>query len=196
MMLSGDWIARLEHSRGGANMASDSGQKFIRRNRAPRVHISYEDPYDAEKLIELPFVMGVMSDLSGNNAGVEKPEIADRTFLEFDMDNFDKRMTAIEPGVSMRVDNKLGDGADEKMSVALRFKKMEDFTPAGVARQVPALSKLLEARDQLSNLLRYMDGKVAASDQIKALLADPKLMAALQERAAKEKAEKPEGEAE
>ena len=90
-------------------MATDSGQKFIRRNRAPRVHITYEDPYDAERLIELPFVMGVMSDLSGNNSAVEKPKVEERKFLEFDMDNFDNRMAAIEPGVTMRVDNKLGD---------------------------------------------------------------------------------------
>jgi type VI secretion system protein ImpB len=168
-------------------MASDSGQKFIKRNRAPRVHISYEDPYDAEKLVELPFVMGIMSDLSGNNAGVEKPEVADRTFQEFDMDNFDKRMAAIQPGVSMRVANKLSEDSGEKMSVALRFNKMEDFSPAAVARQVPALAKLLQAREQLSNLMRYMDGKVAATDQLKALLNDPQLMAALQERAEKEK---------
>ena len=87
-------------------MATDSGQKFIRRNRAPRVHITYEDPYDAERLIELPFVMGVLSDLSGNNAGVEKAKVEDRKFLEFDMDNFDNRMAAIEPGVSMRVANR------------------------------------------------------------------------------------------
>lgn len=163
-------------------MASDSGQKFIRRNRAPRVHISYEDPYNAERLIELPFVMGVMSDLSGNAAGVEKAEVADRTFLDFDMDNFDQRMAAIQPGVSFRVDNRLGDGADEKLSVALRFDKMSDFSPAAVARQVPATAKLLEAREQLANLLRYMDGKTAASDKIKALLNDPQLMEALKER--------------
>jgi type VI secretion system protein ImpB len=165
-------------------MATDSGQKFIRRNRAPRVHITYEDPYDAERLVELPFVMGVMSDLSGNNAGVEKGKIEDRKFLEFDMDNFDNRMAAIEPGVAMRVANKLGDGGNEKMSVSLRFKKMEDFNPGQVARQVPSLNKLLTAREQLSNLLRYMDGKVAAEDQLKKLLADPQLMESLKERAA------------
>src|SRR5690242_3854019 len=105
-------------------MATDSGQKFIRRNRAPRVHITYEDPYDAERLVELPFVMGVLSDLSGNASNVEKPKLEERKFLEFDMDNFENRMAAIEPGVSMRVTNKLGD-ADEKMSVALHFRKME-----------------------------------------------------------------------
>jgi type VI secretion system protein ImpB len=162
---------------------ADTGQKFIRRNRAPRVHISYDDPYDADRKVELPFVMGVLADLSGNNAGVEKPDVGERNFLEFDMDNFDKRMSAIEPGVAFKVDNKLGeDGEGEKLSVALRFKKMDDFSPAAIARQVPSLAKLLEARQQLSNLLRYMDGKVAASDQIKALLADPQLMAALKER--------------
>src|SRR4051812_36755202 len=165
-------------------MATDSGQKFIRRNRAPRVHITYEDPYDAERLVELPFVMGVLSDLSGNNGGVEKGKIEDRKFLEFDMDNFDNRMAAIEPGVSMRVANKLGDGAGEKLGVSLRFKKMEDFSPGQVARQVPSLAKLLNAREQLSNLLRYMDGKVAAEDQLRKLLADPQLMETLKERAA------------
>lgn len=166
-------------------MATDSGQRFIRRNRAPRVHISYEDPYDAERKIELPFVMGVLSDLSGNNAGVEKPDIGDRTFLEFDMDNFEKRMAAIEPGVSFKTENKLG-GEGEKLSVNLRFKKMDDFGPVAIARQVPALAKLLESREQLANLLRYMDGKAAAEDQIKKLLSDPQLMAALRDRMAEE----------
>jgi type VI secretion system protein ImpB len=167
-------------------MATDSGQRFIRRNRAPRVHISYEDPYDAERKIELPFVMGVMSDLSGNNAGVEKQEIADRKFLDFDMDNFENRMAAIDPGISMKVANKLGDGAGEKLSVNLNFKKMDEFSPAAVARQVPVLAKLLESREQLANLLRYMDGKVAAEDQIKKLLSDPDLMAALRDRVAEQ----------
>jgi type VI secretion system protein ImpB len=167
-------------------MATDSGQRFIRRNRAPRVHISYEDPYDAERKVELPFVMGVMSDLSGNNSSVEKPELADRKFLEFDMDNFENRMAAIDPGVTFKAENKLGDGQGEKLSVNLNFKKMEDFTPAKVAQQVPATAKLLEARQQLSNLLRYMDGKVDAEEQIKKLLADPQLMATLRDRVAKE----------
>lgn len=163
-------------------MAGDTGQKFIRRNRPPRVHITYEDPYDAERQIELPFVMGVMSDLSGNDPGVEKPDTADRTFVEFDMDNFDQRMTAIEPGMSFKVDNKLGGEANQKLSVNLRFRKIDDFTPAAVARQVPSLARLLEAREMLSNLLKYMDGKVAAEDQLKALLKDPQLMAAVRDR--------------
>jgi type VI secretion system protein ImpB len=90
-------------------------------------------------------------------------------------------MAAIQPGVSFRVENKLED-TDEQLSVSLRFQKMDDFSPAAVARQIPPLAKLLQAREQLANLLRYMDGKVAATDQIKALLKDPQLMAALTER--------------
>jgi len=176
-------------------MASDSGGRFIRRNRAPRVHITYEDPYDAERLVELPFVMGVMADLSGNLPGVEKAKIEDRKFLEFDMDNFDSRMAAIQPGVTMRVANKLGEtDSNEKLSVNLRFDKMEDFGPGKLARQVPAMASLLEAREQLANLLRYMDGKVAAEDQLKKLLADPQLMAQINDRAKRDTASEPEAE--
>jgi type VI secretion system protein ImpB len=162
-------------------MAADSGQKFIRRNRPPRVHITYEDPYNADQKIELPFVMGVLADLSGNASAVEKSDIGERKFLDVDMDNFDQRLAAIEPGVAFTVPNKLGDGGD-KLSVSLKFQKYDDFSPAAIARQIPATAKLLEAREQLANLLRYMDGKIAASDQIKALLSDPQLMAALKDR--------------
>lgn len=165
-------------------MTGDSGQKFIGRNRPPRVQIAYEDPYDAERKIELPFVMGVLADLSGPNPGVEKSDVADRGFVDIDMDNFDNRMSAIEPGTSFAVQDKLGEESDAKLSVSLKFKKIEDFSPAAIARQVPALAKLLEARDQLANLLRYMDGKVDAETRLKKLLSDPALMAALSSRSA------------
>jgi type VI secretion system protein ImpB len=169
---------------------SNSGQKFISRNRKPRVHITYEDPYDAERLIELPFVMGVLADLSGNSSAVQKPDMADRAFLDIDMDNFDKRMAAIEPGLSMKVPNKLGSGeGGDKLSVNVKFKKMDDFSPTAIARQVPAVAKLLQAREQLSNLLRYMDGKVAAEDALKKLLADPQLMAAMKDKLAERPSE-------
>jgi type VI secretion system protein ImpB len=163
-------------------MAKHSGQKFIKRNRPPRVHITYDDPTNVEEKIELPFVMGVMSDLSGNSPGVDKAEIEQRNFLDIDMDNIDKRMAAIEPGVSFRVNNKLSENSDEKLSVNLRFNKMADFEPAAIAKQVPALAKLLEARTHLANLMRYMDGKVAAEESLKKLLADPQLMLALKNR--------------
>jgi type VI secretion system protein ImpB len=126
--------------------------------------------------------MGVMADLSGNTPGVEKADIVQRKFLDFDMDNLDARMSAIQPGISFRVDNKLSDSSGEKMGVNLRFDKMADFEPAAVAKQVPAVAKLLEARQQLANLQRYMDGKVAAEDQLRKLLSDPRLMAALKDR--------------
>jgi type VI secretion system protein ImpB len=171
-------------------MARESGQKFIRRVRPPRVHITYENPANAEEKVEIPFVMGVMADLSGNAPGVEKEElIADRKFLDFDMDNLDARMAAIQPGVAFRVNNKLGEGADEKMGVKLRFSKMADFEPAAVAKQVPALKKLLEARQQLANLMRYMDGKVAADAHLRTLLANPQLMIALKNRASETSSE-------
>jgi type VI secretion system protein ImpB len=163
---------------------ADSGQKFIKRNRPPRVQIQYEDPYNAEKMVELPFVMGVMSDLSGNGSELEKPAITDRKFLDIDMDNFDDRMKAIKPGISFNVENKLGEAKGEKMSVKLNFEKMADFNPAAVVRQVPALAKLLQAREALANLQRYMDGKVAAEDQLKALLKDPELMKLLDDKRA------------
>jgi type VI secretion system protein ImpB len=148
------------------------------------VHITYENPDNAEEKVEIPFVMGVMSDLSGNNPGVEREDIANRKFLDFDMDNLDARMGSIQPGVSFKVDNRLNDGSGEKIGVNLRFNKMADLEPAAVARQVPPLAKLLEARQQLANLQRYMDGKVAAEDTLRKLLADPQLMAALKNRAA------------
>src|SRR5215475_7725607 len=111
-------------------MAKQSGQKFIKRNRPPRVHITYENPANAEEKVEIPFVMGVMSDLSGNNPGVEKEDVNLRKFVEFDMDNLDSRMAAIQPGVSFRVENKLSENPGEKLGVDLRFNKMADFDPA------------------------------------------------------------------
>jgi type VI secretion system protein ImpB len=162
-------------------MSKDSGQKFISRNRPPRVQITYEDPGNSQKNVELPFVMGVMSDLSGNASDVEKKELADRKFVNVDMDNFDGYMKSVEPAVAFRVKNTLDDGAGEQMGVKLTFKKMDDFSPAAVVRQIPALNSLLEAREQLANLQRYMDGKVSAEAQLNKLLSDPKLMAALSE---------------
>ena len=88
----------------------------------------------------------------------------------------------IQPGVSFRVDNKLADGTDDKMGVSLRFNRMADLEPAAIAKQVPALAKLLETRTQLANLLRYMDGKVAAEESLRKLLADPQLMMAVKNR--------------
>ncbi len=165
---------------------ADSGQRFIKRNRPPRVQIEYKDPYNSEKMVELPFVMGVLSDLSGNASEVEKATMAERKLLDFDMDNFDKRLEAIKPGEAFRVKDKLSGAGDSKLGVELKFEKMADFEPAAVVRQIPALAKLLEARQRLANLQRYMDGKAAAEEQLRTLLKDPELMRLLNEQKAGE----------
>lgn len=154
-----------------------SGQRFIKENRAPRVHIEYEvETFGSMQKVELPFVMGVLSDLSGKSL-VEKKTMADRDIVEFDMDNFDQRMTAIAPRAAFNVDNTLtGDG---KLSVDLTFKNMEDFSPGAIAKKVPALAQLLEARQQLNDLMLYMDGKDGAQDLLDKLLKDPDLMKAM-----------------
>lgn len=164
-------------------MASDSGSGFIKRNRPPRVQIQYEDPYDSEKMVELPFVMGVMSDLSGNNPGVEPEAADDRKFSDVTKDTLDDYMGATKPGMTFMVGNKLDPESGQKMGVDLQFEKMEDLEPAAIARQVPALKKILEAREQLANLQRYMSAKPKAQEHLKKLLSDPELMAALADRA-------------
>ncbi|MFK7997918.1 MAG: type VI secretion system contractile sheath small subunit [Granulosicoccus sp.] len=154
-----------------------SGQKFISRNRAPRVQIEYDvELYGAEKKVQLPFVMGVMADLSGN-AGEAKAAIDDRKFAEIDVDNFDDYMKSTQPKVSLRVPNTLtGEG---EMSVELSFESMDDFSPAAVASKVDSLKKLLDARTELSNLKTYMDGKSGAEELIQKMLDDPALMQTL-----------------
>ncbi len=154
-----------------------SGQRFIKENRAPRVHIEYEvETFGSKQKVELPFVMGVMSDLSGKSL-VEKKELKDRDFLEFDMDNFEQRMAAIAPRAAFNVDNTLtGEG---KLAVDLTFKSMDDFSPGAIAKAVPALAQLLEAREQLNDLMLYMDGKDGAQDLLDQLLKDPALMKAM-----------------
>jgi type VI secretion system protein ImpB len=154
-----------------------NSQKFIARNRAPRVQIEYDlEVYGSMKKIELPFVAGVMADLSGKPAEA-LPSVEIRKFLEIDVDNFDDRLKAAKPRVAFQVPNTLtGEG---NISVDLTFESMEDFSPAAVARKVDALNKLLTARTQLSNLLTYMDGKSGAEDLIAKLLKDDTLLNAL-----------------
>ena len=154
-----------------------SSQKFIARNRAPRVQIEYDlELYGAEKKVNLPFVMGVMGDLSGKPAEGLSP-VADRKFLEIDVDNFDERLKAMKPRVAFQVPNTLtGEG---NLSVDISFESMEDFSPAAVARKVDALKKLLDARTELSNLLSYMDGKSGAEELMAKVLKDKALLNAL-----------------
>ena len=154
-----------------------SSQKFIQRNRAPRVQIEYDvEVYGSEKKIQLPFVMGVMSDLSGKPAET-LPSVEDRKFLEIDVDNFDERLKAMKPRVAFQVPNALtGEG---NLNVELTFESMDDFSPAAVARKVDALRTLLDARNELSSLLSYMDGKTGAEELIARVLQDPSLLKSL-----------------
>ena len=158
-------------------MAKSSSQKFIARNRCPRVQIEYDvEVYGAEKKVELPFVMGVMGDLSGKPADPLAP-VSDRKFLEIDVDNFDERLKASKPRVAFQVPNTLtGEG---NLSVEMNFASMEDFSPAAVAKKVDALNKLLTARTELANLLSYMDGKDGAEALIGKLLNGPELLKSL-----------------
>ncbi|MBL3703863.1 type VI secretion system contractile sheath small subunit [Sulfitobacter sp. BDSS02] len=154
-----------------------SSQKFIARNRAPRVQIEYDvELYGAEKKVQLPFVMGVMSDLSGKSE-VEQPAVADRKFLEIDVDNFDDRMKSIAPRAAFTVPNTLtGEG---NLAVDITFESMDDFSPAAIAAKVEPLKELLEARTQLSNLMTYMDGKTGAETLISKIIQDPSLLKTL-----------------
>jgi type VI secretion system protein ImpB len=163
-----------------------SSQKFIARNRAPRVQIEYEvELYGAQKKVQVPFVMGVMADLSGDSAEPLAP-VDERKFLAIDMDNFDERMKSMKPRVAFRVPNTLtGEG---QLNVDITFESMDDFSPAAVARKVDALNKLLEARTQLANLVTYMDGKSGAEELISKVLNDPALLKSLADKA------KPQGE--
>ena len=154
-----------------------SGQKFIARNRAPRVQIEYDvELYGSDKKIQLPFVMGVMADLSGKPTE-ELPPVADRAFLEIDIDNFDDRMKAVAPRVAFLVPNTLtGEG---HINIDMTFESMDDFSPGAIAQNVEPLRKLLEARTELNNLLSYMDGKSGAENLLASVLRDPALLKSL-----------------
>lgn len=155
-------------------MNKSNSQKFIARNRAPRVQIEYDvEIYGSEKKIELPFVMGVLADLSGK-ALEPLPPVADRKFLSIDIDNFDERMKAMRPRVAFAVPNTLtGEG---QLMIDMTFDSMDDFSPDAIARKVDSLAQLLEARTQLANLQTYMDGKAGAENLVMKVLNDKSLL--------------------
>lgn len=168
-------------SRHDANKKYSSGQKFIARNRAPRVQIEYDvELYGSDTKVELPFVMGVMSDLVGQSH-IPVPDLSERKFMEIDIDNFDDRMKALKPRVAFQVDNTLTH--DGKLAVDLEFESMDDFSPTAIANQVEPLRELLKARTELSNLLSYMDGKNGAEELIAKLLGDNDLLKSLAAKA-------------
>jgi type VI secretion system protein ImpB len=164
-------------------VAKQSSQKFIARNRAPRVQIEYDvETYGAQKKVQIPFVMGVLADLAGKRED-PLPPIEDRKMLTIDVDNFDSRMKALKPRVAFAVPNTLtGEG---NLKVDITFENLDDFSPAAVARKVAGLDKLLEARSQLANLVTYMDGKGGAEQLIARAIKDEGLLQALASQANK-----------
>jgi type VI secretion system protein ImpB len=147
-------------------MADNSAQKDFRQEAF--VHITYDvERGNSDTKREIPFVMGVLADLAGKNNGALAP-VPERRVDEINGETFPKFMRSIKPQASFRVDSTFKEG--EQLSVSLSFEKMEDFSPAGVARQVPQLAFLLEQRTKLKNLLAYMDGKANAETWLSAKL--------------------------
>jgi type VI secretion system protein ImpB len=144
---------------------AESIHEKLKRVRKPRVHITYEvETEGAEILRELPFVVGIMGDFSGDPTEPLR-SLSERKFIQIDRDNFNDVMVRMTPGLNIRVDNKLaGDGS--QMAVALKFNSIEDFEPGRVAEQVPALKALLETRNKLRDLM----SKVDRSEQLENLL--------------------------
>lgn len=156
-------------------------QRRISQSRAPRVQIVYDVEVSGEaKSVELPFVMGVMGDFSGHDAE-NLPPGSERRFKEVDAHNLDRFMREVSPTLDLRVPNELnGIGS---MDARLKFQKMDDFNPDEVARQVPALAKLMEAREKLSTLLAYIDGKAGAEELLGRILKDQPLLEAISQSA-------------
>ncbi len=137
----------------------------LNRVRKPRVHISYNVETDGAQIErELPFVMGVLGDFSGDPTSPLRP-MSDRKFTQIDRDNFNDVMARMTPGLNLKVDNKIADDGSE-MAVALKFKSMDDFDPANIVAQVPALKSLLETRSKLRDLLSKAD----RSEELEGLL--------------------------
>ena len=137
-------------------MAKGSHQKKIAKHRKPRVQIEFDvDIGDAQLQINLPFVVGVMGDFSGDPTK-ELSSLDDRKFSQIDRNNFDDVLRNMNPGLQYRVENTLGDGSDE-LAVDLKFEAMEDFDPIRVAEQIPALKKLLDTRGKLRDLISKID---------------------------------------
>jgi type VI secretion system protein ImpB len=168
---------------------AESLQHTLDRVRRPRVHITYDvEIGGAIQLKELPFVLGVMADLSGKPAE-PLPPLVERKFVEIDQENFDTVLDSMKPRLAFEVDNPID--TETRIKVELNFHKLDDFEPTEVARQVPALRKLLEAREQLSALLTKMDGNDGLSEELRKVLRDAELL----QRAIKEVGLEPAGDA-
>jgi type VI secretion system protein ImpB len=147
---------------------ADSTQDKLKRVRPPRVHITYDvETGDAVEKKEIPFVVGVLADLSGNP---EKPlpPIKDRKYVEVDRDNIDEILEGVKPRLAFKVDNKIEESNDTKIGIELTFKSLDDFHPERIADQIEPIRKLVEARKKLYNLMAKLDG----NDKLEMLLQD------------------------
>jgi type VI secretion system protein ImpB len=152
-------------------MARESTQHKLDRVRSPRVHITYDvEIGDAIEMKELPFVMGVLADLSGK-PDAPLPRLRDRKFVEIDRDNFNDVLKGMKPRLAFRVDNKLTDD-DTKLGVELRFQNLDDFAPERVAEQVEPLKKLMEVRQQLKGLLAKTDGNDRLAERLQEIISN------------------------
>ena len=144
----------------------DSLQKWVGRNRPPRVQITYDvEIGDAIEKKELPFVVGLLADLSGNSKN-DQPKLRDRRFVEIDRDNFNEVMQKISPSVNLKIPDVLkGDG---ELKIELDFKKFDDFHPENIVKKVPRLEKLLLARQHLRDLAAKLDG----NDELNGILSE------------------------
>jgi len=153
-------------------MAKESTQHKLDRVRKPRVQITYDVEVNGEmKVQELPFVMGVLGDFSGNP---EKPlpAMKERKFVEIDRDNFDKVLSGMAPRLAFRADDKLTGDEGAQLNVELKFNSLDDFAPENVVRQVEPMRKLLETRDKLKNLVNKMDGNDKLDEQLQNIISD------------------------
>ncbi len=152
-------------------MAKESQQHTLDRVRAPRVQITYDvEVGGAIEKKEIPFVVGVLSDLSGK-PDEPLPKVKDRKLVEIDRDNFNQVLKGTKPRLAYKVDNKLTDD-DSKMAVELRFQSMDDFHPEQVAKQVTPVRKLVEARQRLSDLLAKLDGNDELDELLQKVMED------------------------
>jgi type VI secretion system protein ImpB len=166
----------------------ESTQVKLERIRRPRVHIKYEVQVgDAMQLKELPFVVGVLADLSGKPAE-PLPRLKDRKFVEIDRDNFNKILAGMKPRLAFQVDNTLQDDGS-KINVELKFNHIDDFGPERVAEQVEPLKKLLEARERLKNLLYKMDGNDRLEDLLQEVLQNTELQKTLRVETGRDQAD-------
>lgn len=172
---------------------SESIQKKLDRVRRPRVQITYDvEDGGALKKVELPFVVGVLADLSGDNAA-NLPAMKERKFDEIDRDNINERLKSAAPEVSMRVNNTLaGDGS--QIGVKLKFENMDDFSPASIAKQVEPLKKLLEERDRLNEVLAKMESNQKLEDLLSQVMSNTDKVQALAKKMGVDAAEQPKGE--